>query len=151
MGNGKPKGLKIALVVSLCFNLFFLSVVGVMLSTKQMLNTPKGRLMYIGRSLKLTTRQKMELSALTKPIREYRRETRQERIEEIDELSGELAKNNPDYEKINHIIGKMAEARGKFLGFAAEQLESFLKDLTLEQRQIIVKKIGSIKNSMISQ
>ena len=151
MGNERSKWLKIVLVVSLCLNLFLLSAGAVILLKGKKMKTSRGRIEYVAKFLKLTKEQKIELWQLTRPLRQNRREMRQEHMQEINELSAELSKNDPDYEKINQIIGKIAEARGKFLGFAAEQLEPFLKDLTLEQRQIIAKKIESLKNRPINE
>lgn len=145
MANGKSNWLRIVLIVSLVLNLFLLGAGAAVLSKSQKMKTPGGRLQLVAKELKLTQEQKLKLWRMTKPVRQYRKQMRQAHMQEINALGAELAKQSPDYDKINQLIGKMAEARGQFLGFAAEKLEPFLQELTLEQRRIIVHKIESLK------
>jgi len=148
MGNEKLKSLRVILIISLCFNMLFLSGYAAIFLTVRKLSTPKGRIAYVARHLKLTNTQKMDLWELSRTIREYRRENR---IKEINELCAELSKNNPDYERINELMGRVVEARSKFLGFVSEQVQPFLKALTFEQRQIIVKKIEKLQKVIMAE
>jgi Spy/CpxP family protein refolding chaperone len=145
MENKNQKSLKVILIISLCFNLIFLTGYAAIFLTVRTLSTPQGRLAYVARHLKLTKTQETELWMLGGTIRDYRKEMNKNRAEQINELCAELSSNNPDYDKINQLVGKMVEARGKYLGFASEQMETFLKDLTPEQRQIIVNKIEKLE------
>jgi len=142
MENNKLKSLRIALIISLCFNLLFLSGYAAIFLTARKLTTPRGRIESIVRNLNLTRDQKRQLWVLSRAIREYRRENH---TQDINELCTELSKINPDYERISQLLGSMVEARSKYLGFVSQQVQPFLKGLTFEQRQIIVKKIEKLQ------
>jgi Spy/CpxP family protein refolding chaperone len=148
MGYNK---LKVILIISLCLNVLFLSSYVGLFLTIRMFSTPSGRIHYITRQLKLTNAQQEVLAALSSTVQGFRKDLKQDHVEELNELCGELSKNDPDYGKIDQLMDKMLEVRVKFLGKTLEQIKPFMKVLTLEQRQIIVKKIEKLQPFVVPQ
>ena len=141
----KLKQVRILLIISICINVFFIGSAVAIFRTVKMLSTPKGRYELTARSLKLTDIQKDKLKAIYFTLQEYRNEKRSNSIEETDELCSELSKDDPDYAKIDKIIGMMVDARKEFLGFVSVKIEPFLSELTLDQRLNLVNKIRKIQ------
>lgn len=145
MKSAKSIPLIVILTVSLCFNVFFASSYAIVGRAAKNLRTAQGRAQLIARHLKLTKQQKEELAQLIGQVQQYRKEMRKNHASEVDELCNELSKAQPDYNRVNQLIGIVVGERAKLAKFRAEKIQEFLKTLNLQQRQVVVKKIGKIR------
>ncbi|MBD3263538.1 MAG: periplasmic heavy metal sensor [Candidatus Omnitrophica bacterium] len=127
------------LVVSLLFNVFF---VGAYLKTRKnfkRLKTPEGRVELIAGRLDLSEEQKDILSEKLKNLRRMRKELKKNNRAEIEAFWQEIAKDNPDPQKLKELLRSSLTSRQEFTLSAIESLKSFLQTLSPSQRQVYVK------------
>jgi Spy/CpxP family protein refolding chaperone len=146
MSGKKQKLLIFLLVVSFCFNFFFLAGYWKIRINIARLRVPEFRVRLIGKHLDLTADQTNRALELTTELKEYRQNSQDKYAGEINEFWYELQKQNPDYERVHELIDLALAERQKFVELAAENAQEFMKTLTPQQRRVAVKKLKRLQS-----
>ncbi len=131
--------LLIALLVSLCFNLFF---VGGYLRTRAILKkigSPEGRVQLIARRLDLTPEQEETVTGLVVELREKQAGLKAGHREAIGRFWAEIVTDSPDFEMIREDLARTAESDREARALEVRYLWEILQALTPEQREQAVK------------
>lgn len=134
----RRRGVVIALVVSLVFNVFFVAgLIGHLVFHAEFGHPPMGPIPRFERAsheMDLKGAQRTAFDGMIATLREHRRETFQKNRPLFDQIWDQLAKPQPD-EKV--IADLLAQADANHLAFqktATAAMESFLATLTPQQR-----------------
>lgn len=133
--------LLLGLILSLCFNIFFISGYFFTRSVIRKLRTTEGHLQLVAKKLKLNKVQEKELTQLVEQLKERGEAIKQDNLVEIETFWAEMIKDKPDSQKIKAMLGRSLEVQSRFQALVVDYLREFMKVLTPEQRETLVQLI----------
>ncbi|MCD4770753.1 MAG: hypothetical protein K8R35_11375 [Bacteroidales bacterium] len=138
----------IILIISLCFNLFFLMGYISSRNTINKIRTPEGRTELIAERLDLSVEQREIFIELRKDIQIEAMEIKQKYKTELNIFWEEVVKDNSDTTIINQSIEKITQGRKYFLIITSKQIQEFMQILNTEQQEKYIKFLRRNKVNM---
>lgn len=134
----RRRGVVIALVVSLVFNVFFVGgLIGHLVFHAEFGHPPMGPIQRFERAsheMNLSGAQLAAFNGMIATLRQHRRETFQKNRPLFDQIWDQLAKPQPDEKVIADLIAQADANHVAFQKAATAAMEAFLATLTLQQR-----------------
>lgn len=131
--------LVIFLVISLCFNLFF---VGAYLYTGKVLKRIKmseGIARLVAKQLDLSKTQQEVFLKLRGSLQSQAKKIKQANYSDIEAFWQEIVKDSPDSQKIDGLIEKTSVSREEFIKLTSKYMQEFLRVLTPKQRKAFME------------
>lgn len=137
----KMDQIKILLIVSLGFNVFFMTGFLVAKHRLSKLRSPSGRVELLSRRMHLDKEQIDQVKRLKAKILLESAPFRLRRWENLQALSAEISKQNPDPANIKTIVSRSLFLRTEQQERIAEYINDFINILDYQQRKKLGRKI----------
>ena len=141
MNKKKSTVLIVVLIVSLCFNLFFIGGYARTRAILKHLQTPEGRVELAAKRLELSAEQQTEITALAAQLKDEGDRMKDQHREQIETFWAEMLREKPDPGTIRSSLEQAAGVHQKSQALKVDYLLKILKELTPGQRKQYVKMI----------
>ena len=133
----KTKLLVIALLISLCFNLFFAIGFVKARETVRKFRLPEGQAELVARKLNLTNPQRAKFDALKKDMKQKILAFQTRKAERQKAMAAEMARGSVDAGRFQTHVNSSRKDMEELHRMFAEQMMMFIKELTPEQRRLM--------------
>jgi len=131
----------IVVIISLCFNIFFIVGYTRTRATLKKLRTPEGRMELMAKRLGMTAEQKSEIASMAEDLKKEGERMKKLHSEPIDIFWEEMLREKPDPEKIRLLLDRTASVQREARALKVDYLVKVLRKLTPDQRKEYVEMI----------
>jgi len=135
------KLLTFLLIISVCFNVFF--IIGYMKTSRflALLKTTEGRVQLVSDRLGLDDAQREKVAGLMTELRSHQAAIKEANRALNDEFWNEIVEDEPDMQKIAALLAESTEQVETSRRLGAEYLQVVMQSLNKDQRQGLVRMI----------